>query len=217
MTIRPLALAATALAVLALPLAVVAQDAAAKKAALLRNPAALTEQAPATYRARFDTTRGTFVIQVNRDWAPIGADRFYNLIKAGFYDDVRFFRVLDGFMAQFGMNGNPAVTAIWRRQQLKDDPVKQSNRRGYVSFATAGPNTRTTQVFINFVDNSGLDKQGFAPFGEVVEGMSVVDNLYSGYGRNNVPDQGRITTEGNAYLTKEYPRLDYIKSATIEP
>jgi peptidyl-prolyl cis-trans isomerase A (cyclophilin A) len=216
MTIRPLALAATALAVLASPLAVVAQDAAAKKAALLRNPAALTEQAPATYRARFDTTKGTFVIQVNRDWAPMGADRFYNLIKAGFYDDVRFFRVLDGFMAQFGLNGNPAVTAIWRRQQLKDDAVKQSNRRGYVSFATAGPNTRTTQVFINFVDNSGLDKQGFAPFGEVVEGMNVVDNLYSGYGRNNVPDQGRITTEGNAYLTKEYPRLDYIKSATIE-
>jgi peptidyl-prolyl cis-trans isomerase A (cyclophilin A) len=206
---------ALALAALALPAAARAQ--AASQAANLRNPAALTAQAPERYKVTFDTSAGVFVVDVHRDWAPIGADRFYNLVQAGFYDDVRFFRVLDDFMAQFGLNGNPAVTAIWRRQQLQDDPVKQSNRRGYISFATAGPNTRTTQVFINFVDNSGLDKQGFAPFGEVVEGMNVVDKLHSGYGRNNVPDQGRITTEGNAYLTKTYPRLDYIKTARIEP
>jgi peptidyl-prolyl cis-trans isomerase A (cyclophilin A) len=173
--------------------------------------------APEVFKVKMDTSKGPVIIEVHREWAPIGADRFYNLVQAGFYDDVRFFRVLDDFMAQFGLNGNPAVTAIWRRQQLQDDPVKQSNRRGYISFATAGPNTRTTQVFINFVDNSGLDKQGFAPFGEVVEGMNVVDKLHSGYGRNNVPDQGRITTEGNAYLTKTYPRLDYIKTARIEP
>src|SRR5438552_10027364 len=184
--------------------------------AKLLTPAQLTEKAPDTFKARFDTSAGVFVIDVHRDWAPLGADRFYNLVKNGFYDDVRFFRVLDGFMAQFGMSGNPGIQAAWRNQQLKDDPVKQSNKRGYVTFATAGPNSRTTQVFINFDDNASLDAQGFAPFGQVVEGMNVVDKLYSGYGRNNVPDQGRITTEGNAYLAKSYPKLDYIKKATIE-
>jgi peptidyl-prolyl cis-trans isomerase A (cyclophilin A) len=194
-----------------------AQTPAAQRAARLRNPAALNAQAPATYKAKFDTSRGVFVIEVHRDWAPLGADRFYNLVKAGFYDNVRFFRVLSGFMAQFGMNGTPSVQTIWSNQRIKDDPVKQSNKRGYVSFAMAGPNTRTTQVFINFVDNTGLDGQGFAPFGQVVEGMDVVDQLYSGYGRNNVPNQGRIMAEGNAYLEKQYPKLDYVKSATIEP
>jgi peptidyl-prolyl cis-trans isomerase A (cyclophilin A) len=193
-----------------------AQQAPLTPAAKLRNPAAANETAPATYKARFETSAGVFVVQVNRDWAPIGADRFYNLVKNGFYDEVRFFRVLDGFMAQFGMSGNPGVQAAWRNAQLKDDPVKQSNKRGYITFATAGPNSRTTQVFINFEDNAPLDKQGFAPFGQVIEGMDVVDKLYSGYGRNNVPDQGRITKEGNAYLAKEYPRLDYVKKATIE-
>ena len=162
--------------------------------------------------------RGRFVIEVHREWAPLGADRFYNLVKNGFYDDIRFFRVLDGFMAQFGMHGDPAIQSAWGRANFNDDPVKQSNKKGYVTFAkSSAPNSRSTQVFINFVDNTGLDAQGFAPFGQVVEGMENVDKLYSGYGRQNVPDQGRITAEGNAYLAKEYPKLDYIKKATIAP
>jgi peptidyl-prolyl cis-trans isomerase A (cyclophilin A) len=187
----------------------------------LRNPAALTEQAPATFKVNFDTSKGPFEVTVHRDWAPNGADRFYNLVKAGFYDDVRFFRVIPGFMAQFGIHGNPAVMTAWRRAPIKDDPVKQSNKRGYVVFATAGPNTRTTQLFINFGDNAGLDKQGFAPFGQVTKGMDVVDKIYDGYGegapRGKGPEQGRIQSEGNAYLTKEFPKLDYIKTAKIVP
>jgi peptidyl-prolyl cis-trans isomerase A (cyclophilin A) len=217
MSIRSFPAAAAAIGVLLAPVAVHGQATPLSPAAKLRNPSSMTEMAPATYKARFDTTAGVFVVQVTREWAPIGADRFYNLVKNGFYDDVRFFRVLDGFMAQFGMSGNPGIQAAWRNQQLKDDPVKQSNKRGYITFATAGPNSRTTQVFINFADNAALDSQGFAPFGQVIEGMDVVDKLYSGYGRNNVPDQARITTEGNAYLTKSYPRLDSVKKATIEP
>src|SRR6185295_13132986 len=197
------------------------QAANLEKMSKLRNPAGLTEQAPATFNANFDTSKGLFVITVHRDWAPNGADRFYNLVKNGFYDDVRFFRVIDGFMAQFGIHGNPAVATAWRGAQIKDDPVKQSNKRGFVVFATAGPNTRTTQLFINFGDNNGLDKQGFAPFGEVTKGMDVVDKIYNGYGegapRGKGPEQGRIQNEGNAYLTKEFPKMDYIKTATIEP
>jgi peptidyl-prolyl cis-trans isomerase A (cyclophilin A) len=189
------------------------------KVGKLRNPAAFTEQAPATYKANLDTSKGTIVIEVHRDWAPLGADRFYNLVKNGFYDDTRFFRVIDGFMAQIGIHGNPAVAAAWRGAQLRDDPVKQSNKRGFVSFATAGPNTRTTQLFINFRDNTNLDRMGFAPFGQVVTGMDVVDKLYSGYGEGapsgRGPDQARLQKEGNAYLQKEFSRLDYIKSATI--
>ena len=185
--------------------------------AKLRTPAQLTEKAPDTFKAKFDTSAGVFVIEVHRDWAPLGADRFYNLVKNGFYDDIRFFRVLDGFMAQFGMHGEPGIQSAWGRSNFMDDPVKQSNKKGYVTFAkSSAPNSRSTQVFINFVDNTGLDAQGFAPFGQVVQGMDNVDKLYSGYGRQNVPDQGRITAEGNAYLTKEYPKLDYIKKATIE-
>jgi peptidyl-prolyl cis-trans isomerase A (cyclophilin A) len=190
------------------------------KVAKLRNPAALTEQAPALFKANFDTSKGAFVIEVHRDWAPLGADRFYNLVKNGFYDDVRFFRVIPGFMAQFGIHGNPSVATAWRAAQIKDDPVKQSNKRGYVTFATGGPNTRTTQLFINFGDNAAaLDKQGFSAFGQVVSGMDVVDKIYDGYGegapRGRGPDQGRTQGEGNAYLTKEFPKLDYIKTATI--
>ena len=198
---------------------VAGQAANLEKASKLRNPAALNEQAPATYTANFDTSKGAFVITVHRDWAPLGADRFYNLVKNGFFDDVRFFRVIEGFMVQFGIHGTPAIQAPWRNAPLKDDPVKQSNKRGYVTFATAGPNTRTTQLFINFGDNAGLDRQGFAPFGEVTKGMDVVDKIYSGYGegapRGKGPDQNRIQNEGNAYLTKDFPRLDYVKSATI--
>jgi peptidyl-prolyl cis-trans isomerase A (cyclophilin A) len=185
----------------------------------LGNPAALTEQAPATYKARFDTNKGVFVIDVRREWAPLGADRFYNLVKNGFYDDNRFFRVISGFMVQFGINGNPQLSAPWRSAQIRDDPVKQSNKRGYITFATAGPNSRTTQVFINFGDNDRLDSLGFAPFGQVSTGMNVVDQLYSEYGegapRGRGPDQGRIQGEGNAYLTKEFPNMDFVRKATI--
>jgi peptidyl-prolyl cis-trans isomerase A (cyclophilin A) len=188
--------------------------------AKLKNPAALNEQAPATFKADFDTSKGKFAIEVHRDWAPYGADRFYNLVKNGFYDEARFFRVLDGFMAQFGIHGDPAIQAVWTNARIKDDPVKQSNKRGYVVFATAGPNTRTTQLFVNFGDNAGLDRQGFAPFGQVASGMDVVDKLYSGYGEGapdgKGPSQGRVNSEGNAYLMKQFPKLDYVKTATIE-
>ena len=185
----------------------------------LANPAALRETAPATYKVRFETSKGAFVVDVNRAWAPNGADRFYNLVKNGFYDGVRFFRVLDGFMAQFGINGDPKISAQWREARIPDDPVRQSNRRGFITYAMAGPNTRTSQVFINFGDNSALDRQGFAPFGQVSSGMNVVDALHSGYGegapRGQGPDQGRVQTEGNAYLAKSFPRLDFVKKATI--
>src|SRR5215468_12784976 len=143
----------------------------------LSNPAALNEQAPATFKVRFDTSKGLFVVEVTRAWAPKGADRFYNLVKNGFYDNVRFFRVISGFMAQFGINGDPAIMANWRTAQIPDDPVTQSNTRGMITFATAGPNSRTSQVFINFADNSRLDQSGFAPFGKVISGMNVVDAL----------------------------------------
>jgi peptidyl-prolyl cis-trans isomerase A (cyclophilin A) len=189
--------------------------------AKLRTPSALTEQAPATYKVNLDTSKGPVVITVHRDWAPIGADRFYNLVKNGFYDDVRFFRVLDNFMAQFGINGAPGIQSNWRTATIQDDPVKQSNKRGFVTFAKSGaPNSRSTQVFINFKDNSNLDKMGFAPFGEVTSGMDAVDKLYKDYGEGapsgKGPEQGRIQAEGNAYLNKDFPKLDYIKKATIE-
>jgi peptidyl-prolyl cis-trans isomerase A (cyclophilin A) len=186
----------------------------------LANPAALNEPAPAVYKAKFDTSKGAFVVEVHRDWAPNGADRFYNLVKNGFYDNARFFRVISDFMVQFGINADPKISTVWREARIKDDPVRQSNMRGLITFATAGPNTRTTQVFINFRDNNILDNQGFAPFGQVVSGMDVVDKLYGGYGegapRGQGPDQGRIQREGNAYLTTEFAKLDYIKKATIE-
>lgn len=185
----------------------------------LGNPAALTEQAPAVYKVNVDTSKGPFVLEVHRDWAPLGADRFYNLVKNGFYDNARFFRVISGFMVQFGINGDPKVSAVWHNANIKDDPVRQTNQRGTISFATAGPNTRTTQVFINFGDNRALDRMGFAPFGKVVSGMDVVDKLYSGYGegapRGNGPDQQRVQNQGNAYLTHDFGALDYIKKATI--
>ena len=157
----------------------------------LANPAALNEQAPAIYKAKFETSKGAFVIQVTRAWAPQGADRFYNLVKIGFFDGVRFFRVISGFMVQFGINGNPALSAKWREANIRDDRVTQSNKRGMITFATAGPNTRTTQVFINFADNTNLDGMGFAPFGKVVSGMNVVDALYAGYGEGAPRGRGR--------------------------
>jgi peptidyl-prolyl cis-trans isomerase A (cyclophilin A) len=187
----------------------------------LANPAALNAQAPAAYKVKFDTSKGPFVVEVHRDWAPLGADRFYNLVKNGFFNNARFFRVISGFMVQFGINADPRLSAVWRDAAINDDPVKQSNKRGTITFAMRGPNTRTTQVFINFGDNARLDTGGFAPFGQVVSGMNVVDGLFSGYGegapRGQGPEQGRIQSEGNAYLNKEFPNLDYIKTATIVP
>ena len=176
------------------------------------------EQAPATFRARFETSQGPFVIEVHREWAPNGADRFYTLVKRGFYDGAKFFRVLSGFMAQFGLSGDPKRQGEYALANLIDEPPKQSNLRGFVTFAKeSSPNTRYTMVFINYKDNSYLDTDGFAPFGQVVLGMEIVDKLYGGYGRTNVPDQRRIKNEGNAYLDAEYPKLDVIKKATIVP
>ena len=183
----------------------------------LKNPSQLNEQAPDSFRARFDTSQGVFVIAVERAWALLAADRFYNLVKNGFYKETRFFRVLDGFMAQFGLNADGSVQSAWQLANLKDEPVVKSNTRGFVSFTREGtPNSRYTMIFINYKDNSYLDADGFAPFGEVVSGMDVADRLYSGYGRQNVPDQRRILRDGNAYLLAEYPMLDYVKTATIE-
>jgi len=171
------------------------------------------ETAPATFRVNLDTSRGPVVIEVTRADAPIGADRFYNLVKANYFDGARFFRVIPGFMAQFGLAADPAVSKTWD-VPIDDDPVKASNVRGTLTFAATGaPNSRSTQLFINFGDNSRLDSQRFAPFGKVVSGMEFVDQIYSGYGEN--PDQGRIEAEGNAYLEKEFPRLDYIKTARL--
>jgi peptidyl-prolyl cis-trans isomerase A (cyclophilin A) len=183
-------------------------------------PASLTATAPESYQVRFETSKGDFVIEVQRALSPNGADRFYNLVSNGYYDDVRFFRVIDGFMAQFGMHGDPAVTAAWRSAPIQDDPVMASNMRGTVTFAMTGqPNSRTTQIFINFGDNVQLDGMGFAPFGQVVDGMDVVDALYSGYGEGAPngagPSQGQIQAEGNRYLEAEFPQLDHVIRATI--
>jgi peptidyl-prolyl cis-trans isomerase A (cyclophilin A) len=171
------------------------------------------EKAPDHFKVRFDTTKGPILIQVEREWAPIGADRFYTLVKTGYLNGDRFFRVVPHFIVQFGLNGDPKLTGRWRQANLKDDPVNQNNTRGTVTFATAGPGTRTTQLFINFADNVQLDGQGFAPFGRVIDGMSVVDRIYAGYGEQ--PDQHRLENEGNAFLQKEFPNLDYIKTASI--
>jgi peptidyl-prolyl cis-trans isomerase A (cyclophilin A) len=175
---------------------------------------------PDVYRAAFDTSKGRFVVEVTKAWAPEGAERFYRLIEQKFYDDVRFFRVVRNFVVQFGINGDPGVEARWRNMTIADDPVKESNKRGTITFATSGPNTRTTQVFINLVDNVRLDKTGFAPFGRVVEGMEeTVDRFYLSYGdgppRGTGPDQRTLELQGNAYLEDKFPRCDYIKTARI--
>lgn len=187
--------------------------------ALLR-PELLKAQAPAEYKVLFSTTRGDFTLTVHRAWAPLGADRFYNLVRHHFYDDASFFRVLPGFVVQFGISAYPAVNKAWRDARIKDDPVTQSNRRGYITYATSGKNSRTTQVFINFADNKRLDSMGFAPFGEVDgQGMNVVEMMYEGYGEGAPqgagPDQEQIQTKGKPYLDKGWPKLDHIKTARL--
>ena len=183
------------------------------------DPKKLTAIAPEKYRAKFETTKGDFVVEVVRDWAPKGADRFYNLVQSGFFSGCRFFRVLQGFVAQFGIHGDPTVSAQWRNANIPDDPVKQSNKRATLTYATSGPDTRTTQLFINYRDNGSLDRMGFSPFGNVVEGMEVVDRLHAGYGegapQGRGPSQGRIQSEGNAYLERDFSQLDFIKAAAI--
>ena len=191
--------------------------------ALLADPADSTfqAQAPDAFRVRFETTRGDVVFEIRREWAPYGADRFFNLVRTGYYDDVRFFRVVEGFMAQFGINGDPRTAVTWAQQSIPDDPIGiLSNTRGTLTFAMAGPASRTTQLFINFVDNVALDEQGFAPIGRVVEGMAVVDAIYAGYGemapRGGGPAPQFILQRGNDWLRAEYPRLDYIERAVVE-
>lgn len=177
-------------------------------------PTTTTEAAPGEFRVRLETSKGTVVLQLNRAWAPLGVDRFYQLVQTGFFNDARFFRVLPGFVVQFGINGDPAVTQSWEGKDLMDEPVTQTNRRGVLTYAkTMAPNTRSTQLFINLADNPNLDGMGFSPIGEVVEGMDVIDQLFSGYGES--PDQSLINLEGNAYLTRQFPNLDFIRSATI--
>ncbi len=171
-------------------------------------------QAPDVFRVKFDTSKGPFVVEVHRSWAPNGVDRFYDLVQQKFFDDTRFFRVVKGFIVQFGISGDPAQAASWRAKRIPDDPVRQSNARGTLTFAKAGPGTRTTQLFINLGDNNSLDSQGFPAFGKVVEGMNVVDQINSEYGES--PEQGRIQAQGNEYLKSKFPRLDYIKTARVE-
>jgi peptidyl-prolyl cis-trans isomerase A (cyclophilin A) len=183
----------------------------------LLDPSTLKARAPESFKAKFTTTQGDFVIQVTRAWAPIGADRFYNLVRGGFFTGAPFFRVIPGFMAQFGLNTDPKVSVAWSSQNLMDEPVKQSNKRGFVTFAkSSAPNSRTTQLFINYGDNSRLDADGFAPFGEVIEGMDVVEKFYSGYG-DDPSSQGGIQQMGKAFLDKNMPKLDSIKTAVIVP
>ena len=191
------------------------RPAAAASHASLLHPALLTAKAPADFKVSFTTTAGDFVVEVHRDWAPLGADRFYNLVRHGFFTNASFFRVVPNFVVQFGLNADPAVNKAWADADIKDDPVVQTNSRGRLVFATAGPGTRTTQLFINFGNNGRLDGMGFAPFGEVVEGMDVVDKIYPAYGEQ--PSQDLITNQGDAYIAKNFPKIDKIKLAKVLP
>jgi peptidyl-prolyl cis-trans isomerase A (cyclophilin A) len=177
------------------------------------------EKTPEVFRVRFDTSEGPFVIEARRDWAPRGTDRFFELVKSEFFDETRFFRVLPRFVVQFGINKDPKASELWSQLKIVDDPSKQSNEKGTVTFAKRGPNTRTTQIFINMVDNPSLDGSGFPPFGKVVEGMDVVEKLYPGYGEmspnGNGPDPTKIQAMGNEYLVRNFPQLDYVKTARV--
>jgi peptidyl-prolyl cis-trans isomerase A (cyclophilin A) len=189
----------------------------------MKNPASMAAHAPDTYKAKFETSAGDFVIEVTRAWSPLGADRFYNLVRAGFFTDVRFFRAVKSFMIQFGIHGDPTVTRAWRSAKMADDPPSQPNKKGYITYANAGPGTRGTQLFINLVDNAFLNdpRMAFTPFGRVISGMEAVEKINTEYGDfmppGRGPDPGRLESEGNAFLIKEYSRLDYIKKATIIP
>ena len=181
-----------------------------------------SDHAPALLKAKFETSKGDFVVEVHRDWAPNGADRFYNLIEDGFFKDIRFHRVVRNFIVQFGINGDPSISRLWSNMYIPDDPPKEKNKKGTITFATRGPVTRSTQVFINLRDNGAtLDKSGFVPFGKVIEGMDVVESLYNSYGdmppRGNGPDPSQVELQGNKYLESRFPRLDYIKKASIVP
>jgi peptidyl-prolyl cis-trans isomerase A (cyclophilin A) len=193
--------------------------AAQATAPTLKDPSTLTEQAPEKYNVRVETNQGVFNIEVNRSWSPRGADRFYNLVKNGFYDNNRFFRVLEQAMMQWGINGDPAINDAFHGTRILDDVPKMSNEKRYVTFASGGPNTRSTQVFVNLRDNTPLDKAGFTPFGRVTSGLDTLEKIYSGYGdgppSGKGPEQAKILAEGNAYLTKSFPKLDYIKTATL--
>ena len=192
-----------------------ARTAAAGPRPSLLNPASFKAKAPAVFKATFTTTAGDFVVEVHRDWAPLGADRFYNLVRYGYFTNAVFFRVVPGFVVQFGLSADPAVNKVWSGARIQDDPVVQSNKRGSLVFATAGPGTRTTQFFINYADNGRLDGMGFAPFGTVVEGMEVVDKIFPGYRES--PRQDLITEQGDAYLKANFPDIDRIKLARILP
>jgi len=187
----------------------------------LLTPSRLTETAPATFQVRLETSAGEVVLLVHRDWGRLGVDRFYNLVKNGFCDDTRVYRELDGFMAQFGMNGDPRVNMAWRNKVIVDDPVAHSNTRGTVSFAKGGVHSRTTEVFINYRDNASLDERGFAPIAEVIQGMDVVDAFYAAYGdgppRGEGPYQAQVQAQGNAYLDVSFPELTRIERALVEP
>ena len=196
--------------------AAVSMDDPAKIKAALKEVSALKEKAPAKYKVKLETTKGDVVIEVERAWSPNGADRFFNLVKNGFYNNVKFFRVVPNFVVQFGIHGDPELATKWLEANIPDDAVVESNKRGFLTYAKSGaPNSRSTQLFINLKDNTRLDEMGFSPFGKVISGMEVVDKLYSGYEERITPLQGEIAAGGNAYLDKEWPKLDYIKRATV--
>jgi peptidyl-prolyl cis-trans isomerase A (cyclophilin A) len=195
--------------------AAMAAGVAAASGPSLLHPASLHAKAPAAFRARFTTTKGPFVVTVHRKWAPRGADRFYNLVRAGFYDRQRLFRVVPGFVVQWGISGTPKISKAWQNATIRDDPVRQTNARGTIVFADAGPNTRTTQVFVNLAGNPQLDADGFAPFGAVTSGFSTLQHLYHGYDDRPTGDQAQISQQGEAFFRKHFPKLDRILRARI--
>ena len=202
-------------AMLAAAVAVVAAGAVAASSPSLLHPASLHAKAPAVFRARFTTTKGPFVVTVHRQWAPRGADRFYNLVRYGFYDGQRLFRVLPGFVVQWGISGTPKISRAWQGATIRDDRVRHTNARGTVDFADAGPDTRATQVFVNLGSNTQLDQAGFAPFGVVTSGLSTLRQLYHGYGERPASDQAQITQQGEVFLRKHFPKLDRILRARV--
>ncbi len=190
----------------------------AKLKAALKDPANLKEQAPAKFNAKFVTSKGEFVVSVTRSWSPAGADRFYTLVKHHYFDGVKFFRVVPNFVVQFGIHGDPSIATKWLQSNINDDPVVQSNKRGFLTYAKSSlPNSRSVQLFINLRDNVNLDSMQFAPFGKIVKGMEVVDALYNGYAEGLTQLQGQIAEGGNKFLDQNFPKLDGIKTATVVP